>query len=801
MSDNTTTTDRIDRLKGQQRNYLLCYFLSFLLSVPGLFAAEVPQGFNAAVQGKPLDTSSNPHWQHHLNRDRLYDYYAKQAYYYGGLEDDKRPEILPQFPGLDRVTSHHFGNQTDKSSRDGRSNKTKLGTMVSGTLRIGKHTIVRSVCVSLEQGINVVYDHHSRQFLASWRGPFVYRSDSHRGMENGLYIGVKPNVETIKAPAPKGRFLGILRKGRRVIFAYQDAQGKRTFKSAAVKDGKVYGITVADAEARAPGKSQWPQRVATVGRRGTHQPYAMDTFTLPYENPWGSLMFVGGFDFISESRIAVATIMGEVWICDILNKDLSKLSWKRFATGLFQPLGLKVIDGIIHVTCRDQIVALHDLNADDEADFYRCVFRGITTSPGGHDYVTGLQRDNKGNLYFASHVQGLCRVNADMKSLDVLGTGLRYPNGIGVNTDGSVVLASMQEGNWSPASGISEVKDGHYYGFGGPKKDRKGGYEKPMLYLPRGEDSSSGGQAYIDSDRWGPLKGNWVHLAMSLGEHFLVLREVVNGKSQAAAVPLWGSFLSGAHRARMSPYDGQLYVAGTQGYLNYGVRDGSLQRLRYTGGYFHYPSAYETRANGILLTFAQAQPEALGETGLWFAQHWNYRYSLSYGSEEYSPSQPQQKGHDMLQIKAVHRLSGGKQIFVEIPQLQPVDQLHLFHKASVGRTRPLEIFATVHNLGKAFTDFPGYREVPKVAKAAFFKAKQDPKTMMTACIACHHETQRVVGPPLAEIRRRYANNPQGIVKWAMNPVNQTPNTPPMPSFSFAGEENLMIIAKQILEMK
>ena len=73
--------------------------------------------------------------------------------------------------------------------------------------------------------------------------------------------------------------------------------------------------------------------------------------------------------------------------------------------------------------------------------------------------------------------------------------------------------------------------------------------------------------------------------------------------------------------------------------------------------------------------------------------------------------------------------------------------------------------------------------------------------MMAACIACHHETQRVVGPPLAEIRRRYANNPQGIVKWAMNPVNQTPNTPPMPSFSFAGEENLMIIAKQILEMK
>jgi hypothetical protein len=34
--------------------------------------------------------------------------------------------------------------------------------------------------------------------------------------------------------------------------------------------------------------------------------------------------------------------------------------------------------------------------------------------------------------------------------------------------------------------------------------------------------------------------------------------------------------------------------------------------------------------------------------------------------------------------------------------------------------------------------------------------------------------------------------------WAMNPQNKTPNTPPMPSFYFAGQKNLMIIARQIL---
>jgi hypothetical protein len=39
---------------------------------------------------------------------------------------------------------------------------------------------------------------------------------------------------------------------------------------------------------------------------------------------------------------------------------------------------------------------------------------------------------------------------------------------------------------------------------------------------------------------------------------------------------------------------------------------------------------------------------------------------------------------------------------------------------------------------------------------------------------------------------------KGIGDWAMNPQNKTPNTPPMPSFYFAGQKNLMIIARQIL---
>ncbi|HCQ78625.1 MAG TPA: hypothetical protein DIV46_01495, partial [Verrucomicrobiales bacterium] len=102
-------------------------------------------------------------------------------------------------------------------------------------------------------------------------------------------------------------------------------------------------------------------------------------------------------------------IHGDVWVCDVSGPGLEELTWKRFAAGLHQPLGLKVVDGLIHVMCRDQIVALHDCNNDDEADYYKPVSRVHQTSAGGHDFITGLERDLAGRWFFASGNQGLCR--------------------------------------------------------------------------------------------------------------------------------------------------------------------------------------------------------------------------------------------------------------------------------------------------------------------------------------------------------------------------------------------------------
>ncbi|MCW5559234.1 MAG: hypothetical protein KIT22_15565, partial [Verrucomicrobiae bacterium] len=149
-----------------------------------------------------------------------------------------------------------------------------------------------------------------------------------------------------------------------------------------------------------PGPARWAA-LHTVGQRGSDTDvFAVDTLTMPYDNPWNALMFASGVDLTPEGVAYVSTIHGDVWQVSGVDDTLRNLTWKRFATGLFQPLGLKVRDGVVHVLGRDRITRLHDENGDGEADRYESFFDGIATSTGGHDYVTCLEKDTAGNLYY-----------------------------------------------------------------------------------------------------------------------------------------------------------------------------------------------------------------------------------------------------------------------------------------------------------------------------------------------------------------------------------------------------------------
>jgi azurin len=195
-----------------------------------------------------------------------------------------------------------------------------------------------------------------------------------------------------------------------------------------------------------------------------------------------------------------------------------------------------------------------------------------------------------------------------------------------------------------------------------------------------------------------------------------LLRETVGGQPQGAVVPLPGEFRSGVHRGRFHPQDGQLYVSGMAGWGTYTPADSCFQRVRYTGDPVQLPREFHAHENGVLVTFVQPLDRAAAERpDRHFAQAWNYRYSAGYGSPEFSPRHPGQPGHDPLAIRSAHVLADGRTLFLEIPDLQPVNQLHLHLRPDDGPAH--DLFATVHRLAAPFTGFPGSRPTSKTIAA------------------------------------------------------------------------------------
>jgi putative heme-binding domain-containing protein len=689
-----------------------------------------------AFDRKPVKPEMWANWQHPVNRDRVYDFYRKEAAHFRAM--NPTPPLLPKFPGLDGGDLGHWGNQNEDFWKDARWNDAKLGSLQAGVFRNGRQTIARGVCVKIDGNFAGCFNPDTLQYEASWGGGFLKFSEIRHGFVSGILMDGEPYEFPhilLNRSVPEGaRYRGFYRSGTRVAFSYE-ADGTVFLDTAVLSDGK-FQRTIAPVDEHPSrdmlrgGPAQWPQVLETPVVLGKGEPYAVDTIVPPFENPWNAPLFFGGHDFLPDGSALVCTMQGDVWHVSGFEYPSKSAKWRRFASGLHHALGLVIDDDGIFVLGRDQITRLHDLNNDGEADFYECFSNVFETSPAGHDFICGLQRDHEGNFYIASGNQGIVKIAADGQSSEVIATGFRNPDGLGLYPDG-VVTVPCSEGSWTPASMLCAVRPGisrspqtisprigghspQYFGYGGPRDGRAP--DLPFLYLPRGLDNSAGGQIFADSNRWGPLSGNLVHLSFGAGTHFLVLRDEVNGQLQGAAVPLPGEFRSGAHRGRFNPKDGQLYVSGMQGWGSYTPDDGNFERVRYTGGRVQQPVGFHLHENGVVVTFNERlDPAVATKTGSHFAQAWNYRYSGAYGSPEFSAQHVGTQGHDVLPIKSAHILKDRRTLFLELPDLQPVNVLHLLLQPEGGADR--ELFITAHQLDKPFTEFPGYVPVAKTITA------------------------------------------------------------------------------------
>ncbi len=476
-----------------------------------------------------------------------------------------------------------------------------------------------------------------------------------------------------------------------------------------------------------PGPPRWGKPLVTKLVRGdanghaglgnppsvpqTPPAFAIDTLTIPYDNPFKALFFCTAVDFLPDGRIAMSTAHGDVWLVRV-DEAKDECHWQRFATGLYQPLGLKVIDGKILVLERGQLTRLHDNNNDGEADFYECVNNDWHCSGGEHSYDTSLETDPQGNFYF--HKTGdtdtptggtLIRILKDGSKAEVYCTGFRHPIGLGISPTG-IITGADQEGNWMPATRIDQYKQGGFYGDfrahhrAVPPKT----YDEPLCWLPREVDNSAGCQVWVpNDDRWGALAGLPLHFSYGRCKVYVLLRQEIGDNVQGGVAELPVRFLSGSRTGRFHPKDGSLYVVGLNGWQTAAKADGSLQRMRLTRKPLDVPVKMEVVPEGVKLTFSrELYAKSAADPANYRAAWWNYRWSGEYGSKRWKVSDPKIEGQDDVAIESAE-LIDGKTVFVKLRGgAKKAMSMQLGYNLKTADAKPAvgSVFLTIHATGK-----------------------------------------------------------------------------------------------------
>lgn len=395
------------------------------------------------------------------------------------------------------------------------------------------------------------------------------------------------------------------------------------------------------------GPRRWDKEVVTRVVEGERSgAFAIDTLTLPDENPWQAWMRATGFDFYPDGKsAALCTWNGDVWRVDGVD-GTGELRWRRLVSGLFQPLGVKIRDGSVFVCCRDQIARLHDTNGDGETDFVEAFNGDHQVTEHFHEFAMGLQTDAAGNFYYAKsarhalpalvpHHGTLLRVSADGSRTDIVAHGFRAANGVCLNDDGSFFVTD-QEGHWTPKNRINHVvPDGGFYGnmFGYTEvtDTADSAMRQPMVWITNQKDRSPAELVRVPKGTWGRLEGSLLNLSYGYGRIYVVPHESVEGQLQGGVCELpIPDFPTGVMRGRFHP-DGSLFACGMVGWATNCSQDGGFYRLRPTGNPVRVPVALASRPGALDITFSDPL-DASVESGQFQASAWGLRRSANYGS-------------------------------------------------------------------------------------------------------------------------------------------------------------------------
>jgi len=465
------------------------------------------------------------------------------------------------------------------------------------------------------------------------------------------------------------------------------------------------------------GPARWTTPLETLVIRGEKTgTYAVDSFSLPSRlaNPWKSWMRTSGFDFVpGADAVVICTWDGDVFRVDGIGGDQATITWRRIASGLFQPAGLKVVNGEIMVCCRDQIVRLRDLNGDGETDFYESFNNDHQVTEHFHEFAMGLQADKQGNLYYAKSARHnrnalvpqhgtLLKVSADGVTTEILATGFRAANGVCLNPDGSFVVTD-QEGYWTPMNRVNWIEPGkvrffgNMWGYGAPANSADSAMEQPLTWVDKRFDRSPAELLWVDSKSWGALNGKLINLSYGTGRIEIVpyerIGQTVQGGICALTIP---DLPTGIMRGRFNPQNGDLYVCGMSAWATNKLdQPGGFYRIRATGKPAYAPIALNAHLRGIDLTFSDPlDAKSAPNLANFKVTTWSLTRSEKYGSARQDVKE--------LKITGVSLGEDRMKLSLTLPEIAPVQQMEIQYNLKGADGTPVTgtLENTIHVLGQ-----------------------------------------------------------------------------------------------------
>lgn len=392
-------------------------------------------------------------------------------------------------------------------------------------------------------------------------------------------------------------------------------------------------------------------------------------YTLSSLMPTGFQPGVSGLDFLSNGKLVVSTWggdhnhltpptkNGDVYILDHVDQeDPSKVTVTKFASGLQEPLGLKVLNDTIYITERQALAVLIDKNNDGVMDTngYRKLASYITGT-FRHEFFFGLiYKDgyfyggqslslNQGPAFVPQPEANrgtYLRIEKATGKSEYISGGAREPFGFGMNSAGEIFSTEVQ-GTWNPACAFTQVKPGRFYGHPllqqvPPSSFDTMPYQKPAVLLPETDIANAPGQPLFISS--GIFKNQFFYGDVSYGGIQRIFLEKIENEYQGAVFRFSAGFTGGVSRLAWAP-NGDLIVgeigdATGSNWQEFGKQAYGLEKLKSNGKTTFEMLAIRSRPKGMEIEFT----EPVGATANVLANYkvlsWHYTRTSDYGGSQ-----------------------------------------------------------------------------------------------------------------------------------------------------------------------